>query len=210
MPYFDASMNWLGGLVKTISIIAVLLGFGGGLWAANSAVGPKAVIEEIFQMVKDEKLASDSAAQKQVDRHIDFNDMADSVLGSHSKAIAKADSEWFRSTLKSIITKTVYPEAPDFMKGVKIEYVDESVGATKASIVSEVAQKGDVTEVRYDLKKKGGQWVVVDVAIDDESWVQSIREEVNDVIATKKWAGLKQRMSDRLKELDSKKSKTTK
>lgn len=170
---------------------------------------PKAVIEEIFSKVKEEKISESKIMQAEVNRLIDFDEMAAKVLSGKELKVSQKQRQWFNSTLKSIITKTVYPASPDFLKGVKIQYTDESTKKDRASITSEVLKKGEITEVRYDLRLIKGHWLVVDIAIDDESWVESIREEVQNILLTKNWAELEKRMNQRLKELNESK-KTSK
>jgi hypothetical protein len=48
-----------------------------------------------------------------------------------------------------------------------------------------------------------GEWRVVDVAIDDESWVSTINEKVSKTLKEKGWNGLKDLLNKRLKELKS-------
>jgi ABC-type transporter MlaC component len=53
------------------------------------------------------------------------------------------------------------------------------------------------------MKKINGDWRVVDVAIDDESWVSTINEKVAKTLKEKGWNGLKDLLNKRLKELKS-------
>ena len=60
--------------------------------------------------------------QKQVNAKIDFAEMARTALGREYKKRSVEQKAWFESALKEIITRTVYPEAPKFLKSVKIKY----------------------------------------------------------------------------------------
>jgi ABC-type transporter MlaC component len=59
--------------------------------------------------------------------------------------------------------------------------------------------------VDYTLEQQAdGSWKVVDVALDGESWVDSIRDQVVETLKKSKWTGLKKKLSDRLAELRTK------
>jgi ABC-type transporter MlaC component len=64
-----------------------------------------------------------------------------------------------------------------------------------------VSKRGEETEVLLTFMpfKKG--WRIIDVAIDGESWVQNIQEQVFKTIKKDKWAGLKKSMNKRLSKL---------
>ena len=53
------------------------------------------------------------------------------------------------------------------------------------------------------FKKVKNKWKIVDITIDDESWVENIQEQVHKTIKKKKWSGLKSSLSKRLKDLNS-------
>jgi ABC-type transporter MlaC component len=191
--------------VKSLTRIVLLSSL---VFSTLAAKGPKIIVEEIFKHAKDPKIATDKGLQGKVNAMINFDQMAISSLGKYHKQISKSDLAWYSETIKSIITETVYPDAPDFFKGVQISYEDEEVGGDSALIVSVVTEKGEETQVDYKLKKIKGVWRVVDVALDEESWIESIYDQVDEVMKKDKWPGLKKKLTDRLKKIrqDNKKS----
>ena len=101
----------------------------------------------------------------------------------------------------------VYPKAPEFLKGTKITFNADEVKGQRAKVKSTVQNKADLTDVDYELANEGQKgWLVTDVSISGQSWVESIRDEVAKVLKKNKWAGLKQKMTKRLNELKSGKS----
>ncbi|NUM88819.1 MAG: ABC transporter substrate-binding protein [Bdellovibrionales bacterium] len=171
-------------------------------WTGVAQAGdPRALVEDVFAKAAREAVKSDAALQAEVSSRVDFPAMARSVLAKE-KGVPPAEAAWFTATLQEIITRTVYPKAPDFLSGVRIEYRGEKVAGRKAVVKSVVQNKSDVTDVDYRLEQgKDGGWKVVDVALDGESWVDSIRDEVRDTLRKEKWSGLKKRMLKRLDEL---------
>lgn len=164
---------------------------------------PQTVVEEIFSKAGQSEISSSLDKQKEVSAMVDFSALAKSALGKEAKGVPPKELEWFQQTLQEIITRTVYPKAPDFLKGVQIVYdkVEEKKGF--AFVKSTVQNKADLTEVEYKLSKAKESWKVVDVSISGLSWVESIHDQVKDVLKKKKWKGLKDAMTKRLNELKS-------
>lgn len=186
-----------------------MLGLGPNILYSKE-VGPKAVVEIIFKKAQQKDIATDAKKQAALNKYINFTTMGVSILGKNKKPLSREQINWFNKTLKSIITRTVYPLAPKFFKDVKVTY--EGVEVTKQNTVvkSVVFSKGEETEVAYYLKKFQKEWKIVDIAIDDESWTEGINEQVNRTIKSEKWAGVKKRLTKRLKELKNKKNKKNK
>lgn len=171
---------------------------------------PKAVVEEIFSKAAKQGVAKNPALQTEINRNIDFGRMARQALGKEAEKRSAAELEWFDRTLKEIITRTVYPEAPRFLNAVKISYRDVKVEDGRAKVASVVRQKGETTEVDYKLQQTGEGWRVVDVAIDGESWVDTISEQVRKTLEKRDWAGLKERLNKRLASLKAGKKASAK
>lgn len=169
--------------------------------------GPQNVVEDIFSKTSKNEIVSDVSKQNEVKAFVDFNTLAKSSLGKEFVKTPKKEFEWFRDTLSEIITRTVFPKAPEFLQGVRITYqsVEEKNG--KALVKSTVQNKADLTDVEYKLEKsKDGLWKVVDVSISGISWVQSIQEQVSSVLKKKKWAGLKEALNKRLNDIKASKN----
>lgn len=172
-----------------------------------ASVNPEDIIQEIFAKTASENLLNNKAKRIEVESLIDFNEMSRSILASEYAKLPAAEIKWFESTIKEIITGSVYPSAPKFLDKVKISYKKtQQLSEEKAKVFSSVNKKGDIVDVDYVLKKIGQNWKVVDVAIDDESWVQTINEKVQKTIKEKGWRGLKDLLSKRVAELKSSKS----
>lgn len=190
--------------MRSFVIAAVLLWSG---FSSAAVQDPKAVVEEIFAKAADDAVVSDISRQSTINAMVDFDALARGALGKLSGKTSPKDFAWFKETLQSIITLTVYPNAPDFLKGVKISYDQVLLNNDTATVSSTVQKKADLTEVSYILHKgKDGAWRVVDIALDGNSWTESINEQVEEKVRKSGWTGLKTAMEKRLSEL--KKPKT--
>jgi len=185
----------------TLTILAL------NCYAASS--NPEELIKDIFLKTAKENLLLNSKLKNEVESHIDFQEMSKTILAAEYTKHPAADLKWFESTLKEIITRSVYPSAPKFLENVKITYKKSKTtdSDSDSKVLSSVSKKGESTDVDYVLKKVNNEWKVVDVAIDEESWVKTINEKVQRTIKEKGWNGLKDLLNKRLTELkNSKKS----
>lgn len=170
-----------------------------------SAASPEELIKDIFLKTGKENLLLNAKTKAEVEAHIDFKEMAKTVLAEEYTKRSASDLKWFEVTLKEIITRSVYPSAPKFLENVKITYKKTKATDRDAKVSSSVSKKGESTDVDYLLKKVGDDWKVVDVAIDEESWVKTINEKVQKTIKEKGWNGLKDLLNKRLTELKTNK-----
>jgi ABC-type transporter MlaC component len=168
-----------------------------------ASLEPKALVEFIFEKAADKNVANDVSRQSEINQNISFSTMARQALGAEATKRSEAELAWFDRTLTEIITRTVYPEAPKFLKSVKVSYREVKVDGENARVSSVVRNKGESTDVDYRLKQVAGAWRVVDIAIDGESWTQTIAEQVKKTLEKNKWAGLETRLNQRLNELRS-------
>ncbi len=192
------------GLALSSFFLAGSVHAGDGTKSSKEA---KAVVVDIFSQAGKSAVSKDPKLQNKINQQIDFDAMANATLGAAAKGRSARDRAWFRSTLQEIITRTVYPSAPDFLKSVKIKYKKVKLDGKNATVTSTVRSKGERTQVAYTLRQStDGAWRVVDVAIDGESWVENIREQVRRTLRKRKWSGLQKRMNRRLASLRSGKS----
>lgn len=173
---------------------------------STSDVTPEALIQNIFSLAQKENPLKNAQLKNELDSYFDFKQMALNILGDEAKKRNASDLLWFEESIKEIITKTVYPKAPDFLKGVKITYKNTLIDDSKATVPSVVSKKGEKTDVNYTLLKRGSSWKVIDVSIDDESWVKTINDKMKKTLTEKGWSGVKDLLNKRKKELNGKKS----
>lgn len=172
--------------------------------ALADEVKPQTLIENLFSIAKKDNTLSDPKLKNELDAGFDFRQMSLSILGDEAAKRSAADLKWFETSIKEIITKTVYPKAPEFLRGVKITYRDTLIDDNKAIVPSTVSKKGEKTDVSYTMIKSGTTWKVIDVAIDEESWVKTINDKIKKSLKEKGWAGVKDLINNRVKALNKK------
>jgi ABC-type transporter MlaC component len=162
---------------------------------------PEEIIKDIFAKAGKENLLNNQKAKLEVESHIDFAEMTKSILKEEVSKQNPTEIKWFENTIKEIITRSVYPSAPKFLDNVKISFKKIQNVGDLVKVASSINKKGEITSV---------DWKVVDVAIDDESWVSTINEKVQKTLKEKGWKGLKDLLSKRLKDLKSNKKVASK
>jgi len=175
------------------------------LIASIHANDPETVIKDIFSRAQKGNALKNKADKEFIDAQFNFQRMSHDILGQLKKDRSQEDLLWFEKTIKDIITMTVYPKAPDFLKDVKITYKRTLVDQDKATVFSSVFKKGEVTSVDYQLLKQGNDWKVIDVALDEDSWVKTINEKMMKSFKEKGWNGVKSMLNKKLTELKKKK-----
>lgn len=172
---------------------------------AQTALTPELFIKNTFQLAQNENSINNAKLKTELDAQFDFKTMALNILGKEEiKKLPPQDVVWFEKSIQEIITKTVYPKAPEFLKGVKITYSAPIIDENKVLVPSTVTKKGEKTDVHYSLMKSGESWKIVDVSIDEVSWVQSINEKMKKTIKEKGWKGVRDLLNKRIKELAKK------
>jgi ABC-type transporter MlaC component len=162
---------------------------------------PITIVKNIFNLAKDKKIRLNKDHQSKIEKMFNFKIMGQEILGKDFLKYGKKEFTWFHKTIKKIITKTIYPKAPNFLNEVKIEFINIEKSLSFATVFSIVKSKGEETEVNYRLKLIENSWKVINITIDDESWVENIAERVKKTIKKKKWEGLKNLLTKRLNEI---------
>lgn len=192
-------------MIKKILFFALFSTFYCASYAGAEENAPESLIKDIFSKTAKENLLLNEKVKSEVESHVDFREMTKNILAEEFSKHSASELQWFEATIKEIITRSVYPSAPKFLDNVKITYKKTKTSADGAKVFSSVSKKGESTDVDYILKKVNNEWKVVDVAIDEESWVKTINEKVHKTIKEKGWSGLKELLNKRLTELKNNK-----
>lgn len=187
---------------KILSIVALLaVSFSFETLAAKEQVKPLPIIEDIFTTAKNPEFKKNKKLQNKVSFYFDYEKMGLDILDQFAKKQSKKDVSWFQKTIKDIITKTVYPEAREFLSKVEISHEISEQTKNSIEVLTVIKKRGEETEVLSYFKKLKGKWRIINISIDDESWVENIQEQVHKTIKEKGWGGLKKSLTKRLNEL---------
>ena len=108
--------------MKFILTFVLLLILSVKVEAQENAEVPESLIKNIFTLAQKENALKNPKSKSEIDTHFDWRQMSLNILGSESKKRSATELKWFEESIKEIITKTVYPKAPEFLQNVKITY----------------------------------------------------------------------------------------
>ena len=175
--------------------------------AVTTAKTPDEIVQFVYKQVSTKNLWENPTLKSEVESHVDYQTLAKNAFGQDFKKWSESDRQWFVATVKEIITRTVYPKAPEFFKDVKITFKPAKLNQKRAKVESEVQKKSESLQVDYIFHQVDGQWKIVDVSIEEESWTETISTKIAKAIKEKGKEGLKKQLAKRLDDL--KKGKNT-
>ena len=139
-----------------------------------------------------------------VGRLLDYNELAQASLGKHWKDRTEPEQKEFVRTLRDLIEKNYIDQLKDQVD-YDITYHDEEklkdnrvqVGTT---LITGRPPRQTETEVVYVMKRKGGEWLVIDVITDDVSLTRNYRSQFGKIISEKGYGELIAKMKKKLNE----------
>jgi ABC-type transporter MlaC component len=190
-------------MTKKMKILGVLflLSISFEILGATEKIKPLPIIEDIFSTAKSKEFKKNKKLQNKVSFYFDYDKMATDILAQFATKSNQTDVAWFKKTIKGIITRTVYPEAREFLEKVKITHEIAEQAKDSMKVLTIIKKRGEETELMSYFAKRQGKWRIINISIDDESWVGNIQEQVHKTIKEKGWTELKKSLSKRLNEL---------
>lgn len=177
---------------------------------AFAAIEPgRSAAQETVQTIIDQaKLLGDASkkasASKRIESLVDFAELTKNSLGDHAKEMSADQRAKVQNLLKTILTRTVYPKAPQFFSDVAINYSGESQNDALTHVSSVISKNNKRSSVEYWLKDTAQGPRVVDIAIEGERWVENVQLQFDELIQKKGVNGLIARMQTRANELSKK------
>lgn len=189
-----------------LNLLTVLFALSTSVSAFAAADSARGVVETIIDRAsKLDNKATKAENTKTIESLVDFDKLTTDALAQNASEVKPAQRAQIRDLLKTIITKTVYPEAPKFFRDVKIQYTGEAEQDGRTHITSLVTKGNKRSTVEYWLAKEAGGYKVVDLAIEGERWVENVSDQFDAVISKQGASGLIAKMRKRASELGTKK-----
>lgn len=152
-------------------------------------------------LAKKKSAKTDQQLKAEVNKFLDFRELARRSLGKHWKTRSADERKEFVSILRQLIEHNYLKQARK-NTGQKVDYRGEKVRGKKAKVTTaiKVKKKRRMQEVLvvYKLRKKDGRWVVYDVITDDVSIVRNYRSQFYRIIKKKSYEHLVKKMRKKL------------
>ncbi len=190
---------------RLILFLAVAL-FAGGPLAAVS--GPTAQLrtslEAVITTLKDSGMTATARRQRIADlihQRFDFRAMSQRALSTNWKKAGTAQRQQFVDKFSQLILAT-YMGRIEAYTDESVEYVAERIKGNKAEVSTVIVSGNTEIPIRYKLRRKGDDWLVYDVVIEEVSLIRNYRSTYRDIVKKEGVTGLLTRMDEKLAMLE--------
>lgn len=147
--------------------------------AAGTQAGPRALVQEatarLFAAIEAQDDRDDAArihtiVDRIVSPHVDYRGVARAVLPDHWGGMSARQRERFTEAFHELLIRT-YGTAAAAYTGAEIRYTGTRVSGdgSGAQVRTEVRSGAKPVQIDYRLRRVGGEWKLVDLAVDGAS-----------------------------------------
>lgn len=126
---------------------------------------------------------------------IDYSAMAEIALGDTFHDISEAEREEFISLFATIIRDNSLNRLDIYR--AEVTYNDITVDGNRAFVETTAQLENVRTPVDYELEQRNGEWVIIDMTIDDVSTAQSYNRQFQSIIRQRGFDALLQSLQRR-------------
>jgi phospholipid transport system substrate-binding protein len=161
--------------------------------------------DKLIAIVSDPSMKSaDRAAErarrirKAVDERFDWREMSKRTLARYWKKRTDQEKEEFIDLFGKLLERT-YLDKVEGYSGEKVLYVAEKIDGNYGIVVVKIVTKKDTEiQVKYKLKKKGGEWLVYDISIEGVSLINNYRKQFNSIITRSSYEDLIKKLREKV------------
>jgi phospholipid transport system substrate-binding protein len=190
---------WVAGLILTCS----WLGINPAL-AQSPKAYVKGILNGVMAIQNNPSLNHQERAHeiRQIIRsNFDFNDMARDVLGSTYNRLSSGQRDEFINTFQYLFQDSYTRMVLNFLKNENIEYGAASKQGGRAKVNTVIKRPNENIPVTYLIRTNGG-WKLYDVIVDGVSILNTYRNKFSEVIRTKGFSYLIERMNEQRRALE--------
>jgi len=134
-----------------------------------------------------------------VKSRFDADELAQRVLALNWKSRTEQEKEQFISLFSQVL-ETTYINRLKSYSDEEVTFKKQIVNNDKAVVYSEIIKNKQEIPIVYRVKGNKGQWLIYDIIIEGVSLVQNYRQQFNQIIKSQGYAGLVQRMEEKIQE----------
>jgi phospholipid transport system substrate-binding protein len=190
------------------ALAVVLLTFVAGparpAWASSPTDTLRAYTDQVLRVLEDSTLKPSErhgAVRKLALDAFDFAETAKRALARHWQGRTPAEREEFVRLFADLLERT-YIARIDEYGGERVRYLGETVDGEFATVRARiVTRKGTEVAVESRMLRRGGQWLVYDVLIENVSLVANYRAQFDRIVRTTSFDELVRRLRHRSDDL---------
>ncbi len=196
--------RWMLRSILTLTVVV-------GVPLASWAEGPTNTVQRLVESVRSfkpetlslsaQERTANTKAQKVSEETVAVQDLSKRILGPQWGKISVTEQKDFTHLLVQLLQKIAYPKSAEFFGELKIDYANEKMNGTGATVETKVShpKEGQVS-IDYQLHQANGKWLIDDVLLDGVSLISNVESQVQQVIAKESYQGLLKRMREKLAE----------
>lgn len=190
---------WLGGVILACSCLGV-----NPALAQSPTAYVKGILNRVMAIQNNPSLSHQERSQeiRQIIRNnFDFNDMARDVLGSTYGRLSSGQRDEFINTFQYLFQDSYTRMVINFLKNENIEYGAASQQGGRAKVNTVIKRPNENIPVTYLIRIRGGL-KLYDVIVDGVSILHTYRNKFSDVIRTKGFSYLIERMNEQRRAIE--------
>ena len=172
--------------------------------AADVLTQTKAMIAAMQKIDANADKKNRHQAFSEVDKFIDFEQLSSNTIQPHLSKFNAAQVSDFKQHFKQLIRLIAYPDSGTFFSVNSYTYDVAEINGDKAEIHMEVLVKEEDLDmdIGFNWHKKGTDWLLTDMSIDEDSLVKDYQNQFGRLIDKENVAGLLKKIKQKLAELD--------
>ncbi|PYN14630.1 MAG: organic solvent tolerance ABC transporter substrate-binding protein [Candidatus Rokuibacteriota bacterium] len=167
----------------------------------------RGAVDAALKILEDPALKGDArvrerrlALSRVAEQAFDFPEIARRVLGRYWRERTAGEREEFTMLFRDLVERT-YSSLLDRYGGEKVVYLDESVDGDFARVQTNVVTpRGTVVRVAYSMLQHDGRWLIVDISVENVSYVVNYRSQFNEIIQASSFPALLKRLRAKVEE----------
>jgi phospholipid transport system substrate-binding protein len=168
-------------------------------WAGAPTEQVRQYTDHVQKILEDPALRSAdkrAAVRKVAIEIFDVNETARRALGPHWQARTASERNEFVQLFADLLERT-YISKIDLYRGERLRYTAEAIDGEFATVRAKVVtNKGTEVPVEARMLKRGDQWLIYDIAIENVSLISNYRTQFDRIIRTASFGELVRRLKE--------------
>jgi phospholipid transport system substrate-binding protein len=187
------------GLVRSAAAGLVALAVAVPAWAGAPTEQVRQYTDQVRRILDDPALRSADkrvAVRKVAIDIFDVNETARRALGPHWQSRTANERNEFVQLFADLLERT-YISKIDLYRGERLQYTSEVVDGEFATVRAKViTNKGLEVPVEARMLKRGDQWLIYDIAIENVSLISNYRTQFDRIIRTASYGELVRKLKE--------------
>jgi phospholipid transport system substrate-binding protein len=177
-------------------------------WADTPTADLRRAVDAALKVLQDPALRGDAHEKERrlelsriADQAFDFREISQRVLARYWRERTEGEREEFTTIFRELLELT-YAALLNRYTGEKIVYLDQSMDGDFARVrTTIVTPRGTQVPVTYSMARRDGRWVIVDISVENVSYVVNYRSQFNEIIQSSSFPALLKRLRARVEAL---------